>query len=155
MSLVFEIEGEGANLEIYEDKVVIKRKGILSAATMRADKTIYISAIGSINLKNPGMISGGILNFGTGNSNETINLIGSGVFTQFDDNSFIYLKKSHQAVLKAKEYIEKRMLELKNPTSPIQVQQLSAADELRKFKQLLDDGIISQAEFDEKKKQLL
>ena len=31
----------------------------------------------------------------------------------------------------------------------------SAADEIRKFKQLLDDGIISQSEFDEKKKQLL
>lgn len=47
------------------------------------------------------------------------------------------------------------MLELKNPTSSVQIQQVSAADELRKFKQLLDDGIISQAEFDEKKKQLL
>lgn len=31
----------------------------------------------------------------------------------------------------------------------------SDADELRKFKGLLDDGIISQAEFDEKKKELL
>lgn len=31
----------------------------------------------------------------------------------------------------------------------------SNADELRKFKALLDDGIISQAEFDEKKKELL
>lgn len=33
--------------------------------------------------------------------------------------------------------------------------QLSSADELRKFKNLLDDGIITQAEFDLKKKQLL
>lgn len=49
MSIVFEIEGEGANLEVHEDKVVIKRKGLLSAASMRADKTIYINAIGSIN----------------------------------------------------------------------------------------------------------
>lgn len=31
----------------------------------------------------------------------------------------------------------------------------SAADELRKYKELLDDGIISQEEFDQKKKQLL
>ena len=31
----------------------------------------------------------------------------------------------------------------------------SNADELRKFKALLDDGIISRAEFDEKKKELL
>lgn len=32
---------------------------------------------------------------------------------------------------------------------------LSSADEIRKFKQLLDDGIITQEEFNEKKKQLL
>ena len=35
------------------------------------------------------------------------------------------------------------------------VQQASAADELKKFKDLLDAGIISQEEFDAKKKQLL
>ena len=32
---------------------------------------------------------------------------------------------------------------------------ISAADELKKFKELLDSGIISQEEFDAKKKQLL
>jgi hypothetical protein len=32
---------------------------------------------------------------------------------------------------------------------------ISAADELKKFKELLDMGVISQEEFDQKKKQLL
>ena len=155
MTRIFNIDGDGADLEVYEDKIVIKRKGLLSAATMRADKTIFIKSIGSINLKSPGFIGGGILDFGTGNSNETINIIGSGLLTQFGDNSFVYFKKSHPEVLKAKEYIEKRMAELKSATPAVQVQQLSPADELRKFKQLLDDGIITQSEFDEKKKQLL
>ena len=35
------------------------------------------------------------------------------------------------------------------------VQQVSAADELKKFKELLDSGVITQEEFDAKKKQLL
>lgn len=35
------------------------------------------------------------------------------------------------------------------------VNQLSAADELKKFKELLDCGLITQEEFDAKKKQLL
>ena len=35
------------------------------------------------------------------------------------------------------------------------IQQASAADELKKFKELLDSGVISQEEFDAKKKQLL
>lgn len=40
-------------------------------------------------------------------------------------------------------------------TGNITSAQLSSADELRKYKELLDDGIITQEEFDAKKKQLL
>lgn len=40
------------------------------------------------------------------------------------------------------------------PSSPV-VQALSSAEELKKFKELLDMGIITQEEFDAKKKQLL
>ncbi len=39
--------------------------------------------------------------------------------------------------------------------APSVPQKVSDADELRKYKELLDDGIISQDEFDEKKKQFL
>ena len=43
-----------------------------------------------------------------------------------------------------------------NETATIQVNEaVSAADELKKFKELLDSGIITQDEFDAKKKQLL
>lgn len=43
-----------------------------------------------------------------------------------------------------------------NETAPIQVNEaVSSADELKKFKELLDSDIITQEEFDAKKKQLL
>lgn len=44
---------------------------------------------------------------------------------------------------------------LKSPKSAAVIQQSSAADELKKFKELLDMGVITQEEFDVKKKQLL
>ena len=44
---------------------------------------------------------------------------------------------------------------LKTPKSAAVIQQSSAADELKKFKELLDMGVITQEEFDAKKKQLL
>ena len=44
---------------------------------------------------------------------------------------------------------------IKTKKSGAVVQQTSAADELKKFKELLDMGVISQEEFDAKKKQLL
>ena len=43
----------------------------------------------------------------------------------------------------------------KEPENNRQLSAISAADEIKKFKALLDDGIISQEEFDLKKKQLL
>ncbi len=41
------------------------------------------------------------------------------------------------------------------PKVTVNVQSSSAADEIRKLKQLLDEGVITQEEFDAKKKQLL
>ncbi len=45
--------------------------------------------------------------------------------------------------------------EKKSPLQPVQVLPQSDADELRKFKQLLDDGIITEEEYNAKKKQIL
>lgn len=41
------------------------------------------------------------------------------------------------------------------PHSTTIIQEVSTADELKKYKELLDSGVITQAEYDEKKKQLL
>ncbi len=43
----------------------------------------------------------------------------------------------------------------KSPKSAAVIQQTSATDELKKFKELLDIGVVTQEEFDAKKKQLL
>jgi hypothetical protein len=154
MGKVFDIEGDGANLEVYEDKIVIARKGLASAITLREDKTIMISAIRSVNIKKPpGLGLKGWITFGTGSGNEVTNVIGSGLLTQFGDNTFSFFKKSYEDVLKAKDFLEAKFNDSQKTVQAVNLP--SSADELRKFKQLLDDGIISQAEFDEKKKQLL
>ena len=46
-------------------------------------------------------------------------------------------------------------MQRKNKNGQNVVTPLSAADELKKYKDLLDAGVITQEEFDEKKKQLL
>lgn len=53
-----------------------------------------------------------------------------------------------------KEVFEKYQSEGPSQTATI-INQASAADEIKKFKNLLDSGIISQEEFEAKKKQLL
>jgi hypothetical protein len=152
MGVVFNISGDRSNLEVHEDKVVIKPKGLMSAVTIKSEKSLPFSSIGAINLKEPGFIVQGILEFGSGGENT--NFAGKLVAHAFD-NTFVFGKGVAGDVLKAKNYIENRIQELRSSNSNVQIQQLSPADELRKFKQLLDDGIITQSEFDEKKKQFL
>ena len=53
------------------------------------------------------------------------------------------------------EYINNKLSEVNNRAFGNVTQAVSPAEELKKFKELLDMEIITQAEFDAKKKQLL
>ena len=59
--------------------------------------------------------------------------------------------KTEEEVKEFKKYIEKKVSEAKKQS----VSNVSAANELLKYKKLLDAGAISKAEFDAKKRQLL
>ena len=75
----------------------------------------------------------------------------SGMFSYATAND--YARSLCEDIRKAmNEYQE--MASKADATTPI-IQQTSAADELKKFKELADMGIISQEEFEAKKKQLL
>lgn len=71
----------------------------------------------------------------------------------FNENSFTFdtTKVSNEEMMEIADYVKQRINEIKNNSGTA----FSAADELTKFKGLLDAGVISQEEFDAKKKQLL
>ena len=56
MALYF-VKGVNGQIEVFEDKIVITRKGLMGLATYRlaGDKTIPISAIKSVQFKEGGM----------------------------------------------------------------------------------------------------
>ena len=62
-----------------------------------------------------------------------------------------FSRQAKDKVLFAGIQDKQRVDQIKNSTGTV----FSSADELKKFKELLDSGIISQEEFDAKKKQLL
>ena len=62
-----------------------------------------------------------------------------------------FSRRAKDKVLFAGIQDKQRVDQIKNSTGTV----FSSADELKKFKELLDSGIISQEEFDAKKKQLL
>ena len=78
--------------------------------------------------------------------------IGGALSASSDENTITFAKSTlNEEAEQIAEFINKK-IGLARSNGP---SMLSSADELKKFKDLLDAGIISQAEFDAKKKQIL
>lgn len=69
-----------------------------------------------------------------------------------DENTVMFTKKYWNEMENLKKYIEKQQSILDNNSKETQI---SSADEIKKYKELLDEGIINQEEFDFKKKNCL
>lgn len=144
-------------LLVYDDRIVIMHRGALNAISMgvKGDKTIYYSDITSVQYKKPGFASGYIqFSIPGGNENK------GGIFGATTDENSITIGNANLAPMAEKivDFVNKKIREFKTRSvsgSATVIQQNSSADELKKFKELLDSGIITQEEFDAKKKQLL
>ena len=153
--LVYSFDGgSGDILEVYENYIIIKHKGLLNALSMglKGDKTIYYSDISAIEFKEPGMFTSGMIQFSILGGNENI---GGYLSAHTDENTIIFTNNVPYAK-QIRDYINNRIKEIKtNKNNQVVQQAFSAADEIKKFKDLLDVGVISQEEFEAKKKQLL
>jgi len=150
---LYYVKGVNGQLEVYSDKVIISRKGALGFLTqgLAGDKTIPMRAIQSVQFKAGNALTNGFIQFAVMGGREKQ----GGVFAATQDENTIMLRMGEQSKTgeMIKAYVENRILELSNP-QPV-IQEVSAADELVKFKGLLDAGAITQQEFEAKKKQLL
>lgn len=157
--LIYDIDSNDTKyLKVYDDKCVIGQRGFLFAVSNSGEKTIYYRECVGLQFRNPSSMGiCGIVHFQIpGDTVANVNV---------SDNSFRYTKKvfingsrvEWTMMEKVKEYIVSRIEEEKekknknNETST----STSSADEILKYKNLLDSGIITQEEFDAKKKQLL
>jgi len=119
--------------------------------TKKREEKIPCTAIKTITLKESGLVYGkftfNVDQQAMGHMN-----VGFGIMAAIGaERSFFFFKEDADIARKMRDYI----LECQKP-KPVVVQQAAdPADQIRKLKGLLDDGIISQEEFDAKKKQLL
>lgn len=145
----------GKILDVYDDKVIfISTKSaatlvtglVLGRSVTDGEKTIYYRDAIGVQFK-ASSIADGYIQIETASGNMASEYGG--------ENSIQFSgKQSDEEAKIMVDFIRKRIEEIKN--APVGgVQQLSSADELKKFKELLDMGILTQEEFDAKKKELL
>ena len=153
MNALFELNGNVATMTVYEDHCVITGKktlyGFVGGRAFSGSKEFYYADVTSVQYKEANMLVNGFIQFEYPGSH-------SGQNNYNSENTFVIMigKSDIAQCKKAYEYIKERIAYYKsrknNPTIAI-----SPADELRKYKELLDSGIITEEEFKKKKSELL
>lgn len=139
----------GSHIELYQNKICICRTGFFGFLLhgLKGNKDILIESISSIQIKKAGILTNGYIQFSFLGGREAK----GGIFqaTQ-DENTVMFIAKYEYQFRKIKNVIEKRIYGKNNKESS-----LSDADELLKLANLRDKGILSENEFQVKKKDIL
>ncbi len=149
----FYLKGVNGQIAVYEDRIIIERRGVNGFMThgLAGAKTIPMDSIMSVQFKKGNMLTNGFIQFGILGGREGR----GGVFNATRDENTVMIKQSTNGEAhQIKDYIEGIIINRSKNQGTV-VQQVSPAEELKKFKELLDMGAISQEEFDAKKKQIL
>lgn len=156
IGLVYDLQGvRGRYMKVYENRAVIGVKAtigsLFSGNLSDGEKTIYYRDCIGVQFKESGLQIGylqletasGIMN------NKQSNF--------FNENSFTFdtTVQTNEKMIEVANYVRSKVEEAKSGEGQTIIKEVSAADEIKKFKELLDMGVITQEEFDAKKKQLL
>ena len=143
----------GTSIVLLEkDKITIKRKGFFSFMThgLKGEKTIQISAITGVQYK-PAGITIGYLQFILMGSQEVKGGIDS---ARKDENTVCWAyKKSNKFAEEIKYYIEN--YNSNRNKGNVVIKENDKYDQLSKIKKMLDDGILTQEEFEKEKRKIL
>lgn len=155
-------KGANGQVEAYDDKIVITRKGFLGVVTqgLKGDRTIYYSDLKGIEYKKPTFVANGYIQFITSAelaNTSNVSILGGTTGKGAKDPNTVVLrafKKENVAqYIALHDFVMEKFEESKN--KKFVTSNISTADELKKFKELLDSGVISQEDFDTQKKKLL
>lgn len=135
-------------VEVTQGMIKVTQKGAMNAINkgLVGTKTFSIKNISGVQFKSPGMTTGYI----------QFVLVGSrenkgGVFGAVkDENTITFSKKEAHLMNELKDFIE---YSIENPTTNHNISH--EYNDLRKLKELLDEGLITEEEFTTKKKQIL
>lgn len=141
------MKGNSDTLEVFEDKLTLTPRGIagLIYRGLKATKTIPFTSIQAFKFKKSGLLSG-YFQFTIAGAFESS---GGLIAATFDKNSFKFERQNKMA-LKIKEYIERRIRELKASGS---LSDLPA--QIKKLADMRDKGSISEEEFQSAKTRLI
>ena len=161
--ILMKIDGQNGCAIAYKDKIILSRKGLKGflAQGFSGDRTYYYKDITAIDFKKPTFWANGYLKILTAgiqdNNKEKVNFSGITEETFKDPNTIALRAFDKKKSIEYEQFytlLMQKIDETKNSKN-YSMNSQSIADEIKKFKELLDIGAITQEEFDSKKKELL
>lgn len=155
--IICSARGRNGQVHLLEDRVLITRQGFVSAITygFRGDKEILISEITSIGWKEPGLTTGYIHFEYVGGQAP----VRTGVFTDnsivSNENAVLFTQDHQRDFEEFRKLLEEKRAELRKPLQVVATAAASPMEELKKLAELKELGIVTEEEFEAKKKQLL
>jgi hypothetical protein len=147
--------GSNGQLELLPNRVRIKRQGLRALATqgIKGDKEILISQVSSIQFKEAGALAG-YIKFSFLGGQETK----QGIFGELhDENTVTFFRNQQPAFAAIKKAVEQRRQEMQASSSQPMQQQIpnDIPSQIQKLSQLKEQGILTEEEFNQKKRELL
>lgn len=149
---IFEFKGAGKTIVKIEGNFIrLKRKGALNFLNhgLDGEKTIDINNMTGIQIKKANFFTNGYIQFIFMGSQESKRGV---MAAATDENTVMFTKREQKMAEEIKVYIESILV---NKSKSQVAASVSGADEILKYKELLDQGIITEEDFQAKKKQLL
>lgn len=149
-------EGYSGNVEFDGRTVKIDRQGTIGAAMVggRGVKAIPIQSIVSVQFKTPRLFTNGYIQFDTAAQDSTQIMLKGTTAGNVNLNQVFFLGGALAQFEALRASVEGAMDQVANKDSTVPAG-ISSLDTLKKLKELLDMGAISQDEFDSKKSQLM
>lgn len=151
-----EAKGTGGQIHFDGQYVTITRKGFLARSMVgKGEKRLHVAQISAVQWKPAGAIVNGFIQFTLPGGNERRSQFGSQTQSAAsDENSVVFDRKQQPAFEKMRAAIDAAIAAQHAPVTP-QPAAASLADELAKLGALVQQGILSQEEFQQAKARLL
>lgn len=136
-----------------DQKIVITRKGVSSFLNRGGggDQVIPMSTVTGVVFKKAGVMTNGQVDFSTIGEKRSGGLGSLPLFNN-NENCIFFLKNHNKEMEQIKDFVESKLLSKNENKSN---SNLSVVNELKKLKELLDEGAITESEFNQVKIKLL
>ena len=141
-------EGSNGSVELLNDRIVIRRKGLLNVLTQgfQGEKSIPYTSITAVQFRPAGSIMAGVIQFTMKGGRE---FYGGMLEATQDENAIMFTRQQEKTFQRVRDHVERAITPAQGNAGG------NVGDELAALAGLVEKGFLTREEFDDRKRALL